>query len=284
MAPVVQLCQMPAARARRRWPARAKTPPGFCRRVVFEAELALEGVEDGLDPQTDAGKSTVPDRFVLPVRPDQIRDNLLARIIEGEREGWLGELEGLEVSLARAQDKLAQLNAEQTRRSIAAPGPPGRPGTVARRRHRAPGRRLRLGQDPHCALRTRPARPHRAQRREGAHPGQSALARGTYPRLAERLLPARPLLRGAPPSSTHSSTSPTQSSPCAVSSGGHGRLTAGTNARATDHDRTRIRATSTRRAPQAVRPLPQTTPAVVQQQSAGDPPGRQRDPHCWERL
>ena len=49
----------------------------------------------------------------------EIRDNLLARIIEAEREGWLGELEGLEVSLAGAQDKLAQLDAEQARRSTA---------------------------------------------------------------------------------------------------------------------------------------------------------------------
>jgi transposase len=32
---------------------------------------------------------------------------------------------------------------------------------------------------------------------EGAHPGQSALACRTHPRLAERLLPARPLLRAA---------------------------------------------------------------------------------------
>jgi hypothetical protein len=45
----------------------------------------------------------------------EIRDNLLARITEAEREGWLGEIEGLEVSLAGAQDKLAQLDAEQVR-------------------------------------------------------------------------------------------------------------------------------------------------------------------------
>lgn len=44
-----------------------------------------------------------------------IRDNLLARITEAEREGWLGEIEGLEVSLAGAQDKLAQLDAAQDR-------------------------------------------------------------------------------------------------------------------------------------------------------------------------
>lgn len=38
-----------------------------------------------------------------------IRDNLIARIAEAEREGWLGEVEGLHVSLASAEDKLAQL-------------------------------------------------------------------------------------------------------------------------------------------------------------------------------
>jgi hypothetical protein len=48
-----------------------------------------------------------------------IRDNLIARIAEAEREGWLGEVEGLQVSLAGAQDKLTQLDAEATRRSNA---------------------------------------------------------------------------------------------------------------------------------------------------------------------
>ncbi|MEW2306878.1 hypothetical protein AB0958_44330, partial [Streptomyces sp. NPDC006655] len=36
-----------------------------------------------------------------------------------EREGWLGEVEGLQVSLAGAEDKLAQLHAEQSRRGTA---------------------------------------------------------------------------------------------------------------------------------------------------------------------
>ncbi|MFC4517255.1 MULTISPECIES: hypothetical protein [Streptomyces] len=48
-----------------------------------------------------------------------IRDNLMARIIEAEREGWLDEVEGLQVSLAGAQDKLDQLDAEAARRSSA---------------------------------------------------------------------------------------------------------------------------------------------------------------------
>jgi hypothetical protein len=59
---------------------------------------------------------------VLRIDPDQrprladIRDNLTARIAEAEREGWLGEAEGLRVSLAAARDKLAQLD-ERTRRA-----------------------------------------------------------------------------------------------------------------------------------------------------------------------
>jgi len=40
----------------------------------------------------------------------EIRDNLTARIAEAQREGWLGEVEGLQVSLAGANDKLAQLD------------------------------------------------------------------------------------------------------------------------------------------------------------------------------
>jgi integrase len=44
-------------------------------------------------------------------RMEEIRDNLEARIAEAEREGWLGEVEGLRVSLAGANDKLAQIDA-----------------------------------------------------------------------------------------------------------------------------------------------------------------------------
>ncbi|MFI7123748.1 tyrosine-type recombinase/integrase [Amycolatopsis sp. NPDC049868] len=40
----------------------------------------------------------------------EIRDNLIDRISEAEREGWLGEVEGLEISLAGAEDKLVQLD------------------------------------------------------------------------------------------------------------------------------------------------------------------------------
>ncbi len=50
-------------------------------------------------------------------RLEEIRDNLIARIAEAEREGWLGEVEGLQVSLAGAQDKLAQLDELAARRA-----------------------------------------------------------------------------------------------------------------------------------------------------------------------
>ncbi|MFE3144345.1 hypothetical protein [Streptomyces scopuliridis] len=45
----------------------------------------------------------------------EIRDNLIARITEAEQEGWLGEIEGLRISLASAEEELIQLDAEQVR-------------------------------------------------------------------------------------------------------------------------------------------------------------------------
>ena len=43
-------------------------------------------------------------------RLEEILDNLRERIAEAEREGWLGEVEGLQISLAGADDKLAQID------------------------------------------------------------------------------------------------------------------------------------------------------------------------------
>ena len=40
----------------------------------------------------------------------EIRDNLIDRIAEADRESWLGEAEGLSISLAGANDKLAQID------------------------------------------------------------------------------------------------------------------------------------------------------------------------------
>jgi len=63
-------------------------------------------------------------------RLTEIRDNLTARIAEAEREGWLGEAEGLKVSLAGAEDKLAQID----RRPHAAPADLGLPAMAASHR------------------------------------------------------------------------------------------------------------------------------------------------------
>ena len=48
-----------------------------------------------------------------------IRDSLTARIAEAEREGWTGEAEGLKVSLAAAEAKLAQADGLIARRAAA---------------------------------------------------------------------------------------------------------------------------------------------------------------------
>ena len=59
-----------------------------------------------------------PDPAQRP-RMEEIRVNLHDRIAEAEREGWLGEIEGLQVSLAGAEDKLAQIDASLRRREQA---------------------------------------------------------------------------------------------------------------------------------------------------------------------
>src|SRR6185437_14037272 len=48
----------------------------------------------------------------------EIRDNLIARIAEAEHEGWLGEVEGLQISLAGAHDKLAQIDRRSTATAV----------------------------------------------------------------------------------------------------------------------------------------------------------------------
>ncbi|MFF3271665.1 tyrosine-type recombinase/integrase [Streptomyces chrestomyceticus] len=46
----------------------------------------------------------------------EIRDNLMARIAEAERESWLGEVEGLQVSLAAADEKISHLDTREQHR------------------------------------------------------------------------------------------------------------------------------------------------------------------------
>jgi len=63
---------------------------------------------------------------LLRVFPDQrprlvdIRDNLMVRIDEAQREGWLGEAEGLKVSLGAANARLAPVDRLAARRTAAA--------------------------------------------------------------------------------------------------------------------------------------------------------------------
>ena len=59
-----------------------------------------------------------PDPAARP-RLVQIRDNLIARITEAESQRWLGEVEGLKVSLAGAEAKLAQMDHIAARRGQA---------------------------------------------------------------------------------------------------------------------------------------------------------------------
>lgn len=54
----------------------------------------------------------------------EIRDNLQARIAEAEREAWLGEIEGLQVSLAGAQDKLDQIDRRSHNSTVVTLGMP----------------------------------------------------------------------------------------------------------------------------------------------------------------
>jgi len=66
-------------------------------------------------------------------RLEEIRANLHDRIAEAEREGWPGEIEGLKVSLAGTEDKLAQIDATLRRKADAVQlGMPAFPDIVAR--------------------------------------------------------------------------------------------------------------------------------------------------------
>lgn len=69
-----------------------------------------------------------------------IRDNIIARIAAAEREGWLGEAEGLQITLAGANDKLAQI-ARRVPRTVDLPMPTATTGP--RGRLSGPGERVR---------------------------------------------------------------------------------------------------------------------------------------------
>jgi hypothetical protein len=72
-----------------------------------------------------------PDPAQRP-RLAEIEVNLGARIDEAAREGWHGESEGLRISLAATQDKLAHMDQIAARRTDALLDTPGFARTAAR--------------------------------------------------------------------------------------------------------------------------------------------------------
>ncbi|MCB9415603.1 MAG: hypothetical protein H6526_09985 [Actinobacteria bacterium] len=60
----------------------------------------------------------------------EIRDNLIARIAEAQREGWLGEVEGLQVSLAGANDKIDQIDRRTSNHTVTDLGLPAAPASL----------------------------------------------------------------------------------------------------------------------------------------------------------
>ncbi|HEX9515443.1 MAG TPA: hypothetical protein VF940_04620 [Streptosporangiaceae bacterium] len=72
-----------------------------------------------------------PDPTQRP-RLDGIRSNLTARIAEAEANHWLGEAEGLRVSLAGATQKLDQMDQITTRRQVTQLGMPPFPDIAGR--------------------------------------------------------------------------------------------------------------------------------------------------------
>ncbi|GHA55276.1 hypothetical protein GCM10010348_71860 [Streptomyces anthocyanicus] len=61
----------------------------------------------------------------------EIRDYLVSRIVEAENEGWLGEVERLQVSLAGAENEIKKL--ESSPRGPTLPGIPDVPSSRPRR-------------------------------------------------------------------------------------------------------------------------------------------------------
>jgi integrase len=60
----------------------------------------------------------------------EIRDNLTARIAEAQQEGWLGEVEGLQVSLTGANDKIEQIDRRTNNHTVTDLGLPTAPASL----------------------------------------------------------------------------------------------------------------------------------------------------------
>lgn len=72
-----------------------------------------------------------PDPAQMP-RLQEIRDNLTARITEARREGWLGEIAGLEATLGAAEQKLQTMRQIADRHAVTHLGMPDFRNTVGR--------------------------------------------------------------------------------------------------------------------------------------------------------
>ena len=64
-----------------------------------------------------------PDPAQLP-RLEEIRDNLQARLTEARREGWPGEIAGMEATLQAAEQKLQTMHQIAARHSVTHLGMP----------------------------------------------------------------------------------------------------------------------------------------------------------------
>jgi hypothetical protein len=106
-----------------------------------------------------------PDPAQRP-RIAEIRDNLIARIAEAEREGWLGEAEGLKISLAGANDKLAQIDRRTRHHTTVEIGLP----TISRPADQPPATRQPKPPETSCV---QPSTPSAEQAEHPEHDGQT---------------------------------------------------------------------------------------------------------------
>ena len=92
------------------------------RAPVRSLAVALEGGQAGAVVSSVNGTSGA--RCSGPTPPSGVGSRrsgttCIDRIAEAEREGWLGEIEGLKVSLAGTEDKLAQIDTSLQRQDQA---------------------------------------------------------------------------------------------------------------------------------------------------------------------
>jgi hypothetical protein len=92
-------------------PARSRMAFSFCAAAALVVSMAATSPSRPCScircPVLIVGSDEKP-------RLEEICDNLTARIAEAEREGWLGEIDGLSVSpAAAAEKKIARLNTQK---------------------------------------------------------------------------------------------------------------------------------------------------------------------------